>query len=138
MEQRFAAAPARVFEILTDHVGLGRWLATEIRLERSGVPPLNGLGAIRVIRTRGVAVREEIVRFEPPNAMDYRVISGAPFQNHLGEIRLEQDGGGTRVRYRIQFDWPWYAGGALVGRLLASQLEREISAGLARMAGSPE
>jgi uncharacterized protein YndB with AHSA1/START domain len=136
MRQRFAARPARVFELVTDHVGLGRWLGADIRLEHPGEPPPNGLGAIRVIRARGVAVREQVTRFEAPHAMDYRVIGGAPFRNHLGEIRIEPDGSGARVEYRIRFDWPWFAGGGVVGRLLAGQLEREIAAGLGRMAAS--
>jgi len=50
MRQRFAAPPARVFELVTDHVGLGRWLGADIHLEHPGEPPPNGLGAIRVIR----------------------------------------------------------------------------------------
>ena len=89
-----------------------------------------------MIRARGLAVREQVTRFESPRAMDYRVISGAPFQDHLGEIRVAPDGDGALVDYRIRFDWPWYAGGALVGQLVAGQLEREITAGLARLAAS--
>jgi uncharacterized protein YndB with AHSA1/START domain len=136
MQQRFTAEPARVFELVTDHAGLGRWLPADVRLECPGDPPPNGLGAVRVVRVRGLAIREQVTRFEPPHALDYRVISGAPFRNHVGEIRVEPDEGGARVDYRIRFDWPWYAGGALVGRLLAGQLEREIGVGLGRMAAS--
>jgi uncharacterized protein YndB with AHSA1/START domain len=136
MQQRFAAVPARVFEVLSDHVGFGRWMGADIALERPGEPPPNGLGAIRVIRVRGLAIREEVTRFEPPRAMDYRVIGGAPFRNHLGEIRVGPEDGGSRLDYRIRFAWPWFAGGAPVGALLARQLEREIAAGLGRMAAS--
>jgi uncharacterized protein YndB with AHSA1/START domain len=136
IQQRFAAAPARVFELVTDHVGFGRWVGADIRLEHPGEPPPNGLGAVRVIHVRGLAIREEVIRFEAPHAMDYRVIGGAPFRDHLGEVRVEPDNGGARLDYRIRFAWPWFAGGALVGALLARQLEREIAGGLARMAAS--
>jgi len=136
MQQRFAAPPARVFALVTDHVGLGRWLPADVRLERPGEPSPNGLGAVRVIRARGLSVREQVIRYDAPRAMDYRVIGGAPFRNHRGEIRVEADDGGARVDYRIRFDWPWFAGGALVGSLVAGQLEREITAGLKRMAES--
>jgi uncharacterized protein YndB with AHSA1/START domain len=136
MRQRFTAAPDRVFAALTDHAALGSWLPANVRLETPGTPSPNGLGAVRVVRVRGLPIREQVTRFEAPRAMDYRVISGAPFQDHLGEIHVTPDGDGTLVDYRIRFDWPWYAGGALVGQLVAGQLEREITAGLARLAAS--
>ena len=136
MQQRFAAAPERVFDVLTDHVGFGRALGEDIRLERAGVPPPNGLGAVRAIHARGLTIREEVVRWEAARAMDYRVVSGAPFRSHLGEIRFLPDGGGTRVDYRIRFEWPWWLGGAVVGGLLARMLERQIAAGIARIAST--
>ncbi len=44
------------------------------------------------------------------------------------------DGGGTRVDYRIRYEWPWWLGGVVVGGLIARGLEQEIGKGLARMA----
>jgi len=134
MRQRFEAPPERVFALLTDHVGFGRALGEDIRLERQGVPPPNGLGAVRAIHARGLTIREEVIGWEVPRAMDYRVVSGAPLQNHRGEIRIVPDGTGARLDYRIRFDWPWYLGGALVGGLIARALERQIAGGIARMA----
>lgn len=136
MQQHFDAAPEQVFAVLTDHVGFGRALGEDIQLEREGVPPPNGLGAVRVIRARGLTIREEVVGWESARAMDYRVVSGAPFKDHRGEIRFVPHGGGTRVDYRIRFDWPWYLGGAIVGGLLARTLERQIAGGIARMAST--
>jgi hypothetical protein len=136
MQQRFDAPPDRVFAALTDHVGFGRALGEDIRLEREGVPPPNGLGAVRAIHARGLTIREEVIGWETSRAMDYTVVSGAPLQNHRGAIRLVPDGTGTRVDYRIRFDWPWYLGGALVGGLLARSLERQIASGIARMAAT--
>ena len=134
MQQRFTASPEATFAAMTDHVGLGRWLGADIRIERQGVPAPNGLGAVRAVRSRGLTVREEVVRWEAPRAMDYRVIGGAPLQNHLGEIRVSAEPNGSRLDYRIRFDWPWYLGGSLIGGLLAGTLKKEISGGLARMA----
>jgi Polyketide cyclase / dehydrase and lipid transport len=136
MRQRFTATPDRVFAAITDHAALGSWLPADVRLESPGIPPPNGVGAVRVVRVRGLSIREQVTRFEAPRAMDYRVISGAPFQDHLGQIRVAADGEGALVDYRIGFGWPWYAGGPLVGHLVAGQLEREITAGLARLAAS--
>jgi hypothetical protein len=45
-------------------------------------------------------------------------------------------GSGAQVDYRIRFEWPWFLGGALVGRLIAWTLRREITAGLAKMAAA--
>ena len=135
-QQRFDVPPDRVFAALTDHVGFGRALGEDIRLEREGVPPPNGLGAVRAIHARGLTIREEVVGWEAARAMDYRVVSGAPLQNHRGEIRFAPDGAGTRVDYRIRFDWPWYLGGGLVGDLIARSLERQIAGGIARMAAT--
>jgi len=134
MQQRFDAPPDRVFAALTDHVGFGRALGEDIRLEREGVPAPNGLGAVRAIHARGLTIREEVVGWEASRAMDYVVTSGAPFRNHRGEIRFVPDGAGTRVDYRIRYDWPWYLGGSLVGDLLARSLERQIGAGIGRIA----
>jgi len=136
MEQRFAAPVEAVFTAITDHRGFGRWVGATITLEREGDPAPNGLGAIRVVRARGTAVREEVVRFEPPHAMDYRVIGGAPLRDHLGQIRVAPDAGGSRLDYRIRFAFPWYLGGAIVGGVIARLLRREIGAGLARMAAA--
>src|SRR5258706_15255480 len=136
MQQRFTASPERVFDALTDHVGFGRALGEDIRLERAGVPAPNGLGAVRAIHARGLTIREEVVAWEAPRAMDYRVVSGAPLQNHRGEIRIVPEGAGVRVDYRIRFDWPWYLGGALVGDLIARSLERQIVAAIARLAST--
>jgi uncharacterized protein YndB with AHSA1/START domain len=136
MEQRFAAPPARVFEEVTDHAAFGRWMKADIQVERQGTPPPNGLGAVRVVRARGTTVREEVVRWESPSAMDYRVIGGAPLRHHLGQLRFVPDAAGTRLTYSIRFDWPWWLGGTVVGRLVARTLEREITAGLGRMAAA--
>ena len=136
MQQRFANPPERVFAALTDHVAFGRALGEDIRIEREGVPAPNGLGAVRVIHARGLTIREEVVAWETPKAMDYRVVAGAPLHNHLGEIRFVPEGGGTRVDYRIRFDWPWYLGGALVGGLVARNLERQIAGGIAQIAAT--
>ena len=134
MQQRYDASPDRVFGAITDHVGMGRWLNASIAIERPGTPSPNGLGAVRAVRARGLVVREEVVRWEPPRAMDYRVVGGAPLRDHLGTIRVEPDGAGARVDYRIRFEWPWYLGGGVVGTMIARTLAREIGAGLARMA----
>jgi uncharacterized protein YndB with AHSA1/START domain len=134
IEHRFGAPPAKVFDAITDHAAMGRWLAgTRVTIDRPGNPSPNGVGAVRKISARGLTLYEEIVRYEPPRAMDYRVIRGAPLRNHLGTIRLEPDGSGTRLVYDIRFEIPWYLGGALLGAVLVRTLEGEIRKGLPKL-----
>jgi uncharacterized protein YndB with AHSA1/START domain len=136
MKQHFGAPPAAVFAAVTDHVGMSRWLeGTQVALEREGEPRPNGLGALRRVRARGVTVCEEVVRWEEPTAMDYKIVRGSPLRDHLGEVRLRPTAdGGTDLDYRIRFAVPWYFGGALLGGFLARQLGKEIQAGLTRLA----
>ena len=136
IQQRFSAAPARVFAAVTDHKRLEQWQkGTRVTIERDGVPPPNGLGAIRKVANGPLRLYEEVVRWEEPQAMDYRLVRGAPLNDHLGEIRLAPAAdGGTLVRHRIRFAVPWYAGGRPMERLISIQLERVIRAAYARLA----
>ena len=135
IQQRFDAPPERVFAAVTDHAGMSQWLdGVTVTVEKPGTPAPNGLGAVRRISARGLAIREEVVRWEEPSAMDYRVTGGAPLRDHLGELRVTPAGAGTLLDYRIRFRVPWYFGGAVVGGLVARQLRDEIEKGLGRLA----
>jgi uncharacterized protein YndB with AHSA1/START domain len=102
IERTIAAPPDVVFDILTDH---RRYAAmTPLRgseLEREGEPAPNGVGAIRVLRAVGPPMREEVTAYEPPHRFSYRMLSGAPLRDHVGDVTLEPAVGGTRVVYRI-------------------------------------
>jgi uncharacterized protein YndB with AHSA1/START domain len=125
------AAPARVFALYADHVGWEKWAGVkEVVLRQTGDPPPNGLGAIRVIRARGMAVEEEITAFEPPTRMVYRLVAGAPIRDHEGVVRFEPDGAGTRVTWSIRFR-PLVPG---TGWLLRALLARELRDVLDRLA----
>ena len=92
------AAPAeRVFALISDHVGWQEWAGVqEVVLRQRGDPPPNGLGAIRVIRRGGLAIEEEVVAFEAPSRLGYRVHAGIPVRDCEVEIRLMPGGAGTR------------------------------------------
>lgn len=123
------APPARVFALYTDHVGWEKWAGVkEVVLRQTGDPPPNGLGAIRVIRARGMAVEEEVTGFEPPVRMTYRLVAGAPVRDHEGVVTFAADGAGTRVTWNIRFR-PLVPGTgwllrALLGRSLGDVLEK--------------
>lgn len=98
-----AASPAIVFDVLTDHRGyaaISRLRSVE--LEREGEPAPNGVGAIRVLRTVGPPLREEVVAYEPPSRFAYTLLSGAPLRDHLGTVELGESPGGTHVTYHVE------------------------------------
>jgi len=135
---RIAAPPERVFAILADHEAMSEWLPVrEVVRRRPGEPDPNGLGAVRVVRGAGLAVEERITAFEPPRRLEYRLLAGAPVRDHRGEVRLEPDGDGTRVRWRVELrplvpGTGWLLRG-LLGRMLQTALR-----GLERRACGPE
>lgn len=136
IKQRFSAPPERVFAAVTDHKRLEQWQkGTRVTIQTLGVPPPNGLGAVRKVKTGPISIYEEVVRWEEGRAMDYHLFRGAPLKDHLGEIRLAPTPeGGTMVNYRIRFRMPWYAGGRVVARLIARQLENVVRTAYARLA----
>lgn len=70
-----------------------------------GSPNRNGVGAIRALGPASLAAYEEVLEFEPPEYMSYRVLRGGiPMRNHLGRVRFEADGEGTRVVWSCQFE----------------------------------
>jgi uncharacterized protein YndB with AHSA1/START domain len=127
LTSRIPAPPERVFEVLSDHEGMVRWTdAREVVLRHPGDPAPNGVGAIRVIRSRGIAIEEEILSYDPPKRIEYRLTAGAPIRDHHGEILLEPDGDGTRVVWRVRFR-PLIPG---TGWLLRPLIERMLQQNL--------
>jgi uncharacterized protein YndB with AHSA1/START domain len=136
IDQHFSAPPEKVFAAVTDHKRIEDWQkGTRVTIEKPGVPPPNGLGAVRKIRGGPLSMEEEVVLWDEPHAMDYRLIRGVPLRDHLGELRfLPTPEGGTLLEYRIRYRVPWYAGGSIVGRLFGKQLERVIGNAMQRLA----
>ena len=131
VEHRFTAAVDVVWEKVSDHRGMRRWLVPgmSVRLQREGEPAPNGKGAVRVIEGAGVRAVEEVVEFEPPNRMVYVVLSGFPIKEHRGEIRLEPEGGTTRLVGTVRSD-PRYPG---TGWILRWIVRGVFSRGLRRL-----
>ena len=131
VEHRFTAAMDVVWEKVSDHRGMRRWLVPgmSVRLQREGDPAPIGIGAVRVIEGAGVRAVEEVVEFDPPNRMVYVVLSGFPIKEHRGEIRLEPEGGTTRLVWTVGFD-PRYPG---TGGILRWIVRGVFSRGLRRL-----
>ena len=136
IEQRFSAPIERVFDAVTDHAGMGSWIdGTSVTVDEPGVPPPNGLGALRRIRWRGISVWERVVAWEPPTIMHYRVERGSPVRDHLGRFTLTAiSPAETFVDYRIDYRVPWVFGGRAAGTVLTYILGRDLRRGLAKLA----
>jgi len=134
VERRFEASPAEVWKIYTDHAGWSRWAGLgRARLATEGSPDRNGVGAVRCFTTGGISVFEEVLTFEPPKRMTYRVVKGGIpiMRDHLGEVVLEPDGAGTRLIWRCRFDSSVPGLGAPM-RWMVTRMFRRALEGLAR------
>lgn len=97
------APPDVVFDVLTDHRGYADITPVRrVELEREGDPAPNGVGAIRVLRSVGPPLREEVLAFERPTRFSYTVLSGMPVRDHLGTVSLEPVDHGTRITYAVK------------------------------------
>jgi len=105
--KRFSAPRAAVWSVYTDHLSWNDWAHIgKVRLEREGHPSRDGVGCIRVISSGGISVREEVLSFDEPERMTYRVVRGGlPIKNHLGEVRFDENAsGGTTVTWQCRFE----------------------------------
>ena len=94
---------AEVFAILSDHANYAQFKGVDkSTLLVEGKHEKNGLGAVREIVAGGANLHEEIVAFEPPYKLGYKVIKSKPlpYDHELGEITLEERGDKTHVTWR--------------------------------------
>ena len=104
VSRHVSAAPATVWDVVSDHTGMPRW--TPFRravLERTGQPHPNGVGAVRYLHLLGPPTREEVLEFEPPHRLRYRLLSGLPFRDYVGEVAVEPEGTGSRLSTDLHF-----------------------------------
>jgi uncharacterized protein YndB with AHSA1/START domain len=101
--REIAAPPETVFEVLTDHRGyVDITPVRKVEMEREGEPAPNGVGAIRVLRSVGPPLREEVLAYESPSRFSYTVLSGLPVRDHVGTVELTPNGTGTKVVYAVR------------------------------------
>ncbi|BCO20027.1 hypothetical protein KUC3_28840 [Alteromonas sp. KC3] len=94
---------AEVFAILSDHANYAQFKGVDkSTLLIEGKHEKNGLGAVREIVAGGANLHEEIVAFDPPYKLGYKVIKSKPlpYDHELGEITLEERGDKTHVTWR--------------------------------------
>lgn len=123
-----SAPPETVFDVLTDHRRYAE--ITPMRkseLEREGDPAPNGVGAIRVLRSVGPPLREEVLVYEPSSRFSYKLLSGAPVRDHVGTVDLAPAGDGTRVTYAVRTIPTLPLGGAAVVAVTKQAIKQLLS-----------
>ena len=102
-EREIAAPPETVFEVLTDHRGYADITPVrKVEMEREGEPTPNGVGAIRVLRSVGPPLREEVIAYDPPTRFSYTLLSGLPVRDHVGTVQLAPTDTGTKLTYAVR------------------------------------
>ncbi|HEX5614088.1 MAG TPA: SRPBCC family protein [Acidimicrobiia bacterium] len=127
-----SAPPEAVWALLADARGWTAWTRfTHASLEREGDPPPDGVGAIRCFGTKRQQSREEVVHFEPPRQLSYRLLKGLPIDDYRADVVLTPDGTGTRVDWTGRFHarrpgtgWFWRAFLTLALRDFSKRLAR--------------
>jgi hypothetical protein len=100
-------------------------------LERDGSPDPDGVGAVRRFSRYGVGSREEVVAWDPPHHLGYRILSGFPVRNYRADVTLTSEGSGTRIDWVGTFD-PKVPGTARVLDVVLPAMMRRFADALAR------
>jgi uncharacterized protein YndB with AHSA1/START domain len=92
-----------VFAALSDHANYSQFKGVDkSTLIVEGKEDKNGLGAVREIIAGGANLHEEIVAYEPPYKLGYKIIKSKPlpYNHELGEVTLKEQDGKTHVTWR--------------------------------------
>jgi len=136
LQQFFAAPRVVVFRHFADHDNFGRlwWPARCKVLRRGETEEPGGIGSVREMRIGTIRFQETITAFDPPQRIEYRVTSGGPFKNHVGQMEFSEVPGGTQLDYQIEFDSRWPLVGNFVAGVLHTAWLRGVAVAVDRMA----
>jgi uncharacterized protein YndB with AHSA1/START domain len=106
VRQVIAAPVEAVWNRYTDHRSWTEWAGIgTVTLAREGTPAPNGVGCVRVISNAGLSIAEEVLSFDAPTRMTYRIVRGAlPISDHLGEVVFAPHPDGTLITWRCRFN----------------------------------
>src|SRR3954452_25308488 len=124
----------RLWEVLADVPSWAEWGPWKSSaFEREGTPAPGGVGAVRLLKQFPLTLREEIVEFEPPERLVYRLLSWAPMHHYRAVVSLSDTGEGAEIHWRSQFQ-----ARPGIGGLLQAQLQKAFEDGTARLARAAE
>jgi hypothetical protein len=128
---RVEAASSAPVDVVWPLLGeAGRWhewsFLTRSGLEHPGSPEPDGVGAVRRFSRYGFGSREEVLAWEPPYHLGYRILSGFPVRNYRSDVRLETLGTGTRIDWSGSFDSRWPGTGRLLDAVLPAMMRRFV------------
>lgn len=129
VSESFPVPPERLFEIISDHEGMGEWLDARVSIIATG--PEGGVGTVRRVAARGLAIDEEVTYFDPPRRLVYRIVRGLPgLRFHRGEMLVEPWG-----ETGSQLTWDVILDSAIPGlpQVMAAVLRPALHDGLARL-----
>ncbi len=92
--------------------------------ERDGAPDPDGVGAVRRFTSHGVGSREEVVAWDPPGHLAYRVLSGFPVRDYRADVTLTSVDGGTRIEWAGTYRPKWPGTSRLLAAVLPRMMQR--------------
>ncbi|WP_067886395.1 SRPBCC family protein [Nocardia vaccinii] len=106
LERTIRAPLADVFEWLTDATNFQRVpIIRRVTLVRPGDLVEHGVGAVRLLVTPLVRVTEEIVEYEPPRLIRYKLLSSyPPMRVQDGCLEFKETEGGAWIRWTAHFE----------------------------------
>ncbi len=136
VEARTGAPVGEVWPLLGEAARWREWsFLTASDLERPGSPDPDGVGAVRRFSRYGIGSREEVVAWDPPHHLAYRILSGFPVRDYRADITLEPDGAGTRIEWAGSYRPRWPGTGRLLQAGVPRMMQRFVD-DVARYAGS--
>jgi len=122
---RVEATTTKVFELVTDPAELGGWMP-DLRAARWVTDLPHGVGSVREVRLKNVAVHEKVLIWEPGERFVFTIVrASVPLLKHmLEDYRFDAlAGGATRVRWTIAYQ----------PHLMARPLEALLAPGFSRL-----
>ena len=95
----------RVWDVFSDHEGYSRLKGVNYsKLLKEGTRERNGVGAVREVHGMGAEFIEDIVTYEPPRLLEYKVVRcNKPIEHEIGRVELISRGEGTEIHWVSRF-----------------------------------
>jgi hypothetical protein len=126
--ERVVHAPRdTVFARYTDHAGWSDWARIgRVAVVKHGAADPDGVGCVRSFALFGL--REEVMEFQRPQLMAYRIVRGGfPFTHHRARVTFEARGDATRVVWHTEFQPRLAILGGATERVLRAVFSRVLA-----------